>query len=500
MKRSLLMGWLSTTLALVALAACGRSSENSTQPATQTAANLSSPLIIYVAAGLKAPMEKIAADYEKEIGQRVQVQFGGSNTLLANIAIAKTGDLFVPADDSFVEMAREKDLIAEVLPIATMQAVVAVPKGNPKNIASWADLTRQDMRLSLANPGAAAISAVTKKALGEKWTTLWDRKLVEKPTVTEIATDVAVGAVDAGIVWDITVQQFNNKLDAVQLEDLKDARGQVKATILKSSKQATNALRFARFVAARDRGLLHFEQAGFKVAEGDKWARTPELKFLAGAMLRPAVDATITQFEQREGVRISRVYNGCGILVAQMKAGDKPDAYFACEPRFMKEVADMFLDATDISTNQLVIAVPKGNPKNIKTLNDLGKPGIKLGVGHEQQCALGAITKDTLIEGKVYNKVRANVVVESPTGDLLVNQLVTGSLDAAIVYVSNTAYLQDKLEAYAVGIPCAVVAQPIAVRKGSDHKQLMARLLTRIKQEESRETFEALGFGWQVKK
>ncbi len=34
-------------------------------------------------------------------------------------------------------------------------------------------------------------------------------------------------------------------------------------------------------------------------------------------MLRPAIEETIQAFEQREGVRVIRIYNGCGILVGR---------------------------------------------------------------------------------------------------------------------------------------------------------------------------------------
>ena len=55
-------------------------------------------LLVYCAAGIKAPVEAIALAYEKEFGVKVQLQYGGSGTLLSNLRVAKTGDLFVAAD------------------------------------------------------------------------------------------------------------------------------------------------------------------------------------------------------------------------------------------------------------------------------------------------------------------------------------------------------------------------------------------------------------------
>jgi molybdenum ABC transporter molybdate-binding protein len=459
------------------------------------------PLTVYCAAGLKAPVDAIAREYEQEFGVPIRLQYGGSNTLLANLEISHVGDLYLPADGSYIEMARGKDLLAEVIPVARMQTVLAVPKGNPKQIDSIDDLTSGDLRLAQANPDAAAVGKLTREALiaSGHWDEINRRTKVFKPTVNDVAADVKVGTVDASFVWDITVEQMQPALEAVRLPELKDAVAEVQMTVLKTSQQPTAALRFARYLSARDKGQEVFRKHGFQASEGDAWAVEPQLRMFAGAMVRPAVDETITAFEEREGVKVTRVYNGCGILVAQMRAGEVPDGYFACDKSFMNQVHDLFLDSSDVSTNQLVILVHKGNPHEIKSLADLGKPGIKIGVGHEQQCALGVITQETLRQSSLQSQVMKNVAVQSPTGDMLVNQLRTGSLDAAVVYISNATYAGDAVEAIAItGIPCSVAVQPIAVGKASQHKQLMGRLLERIKSVESKDRFESFGFSWQV--
>jgi ABC-type molybdate transport system substrate-binding protein len=171
--------------------------------------------------------------------------------------------------------------------------------------------------------------------------------------------------------------------------------------------------------------------------------------------------------------------------------------YFACDQSFMTEVTDLFLDAVAVSTNQLVILVHKGNVHGIKSLRDLGKPGLKIGVGHEKQCALGVLTQKTLEEGKLKDPVMKNVQVQLPTGDMLVNQLRVKALDAIIAYVSNATGFHNELEAIAIDIPCAVAVQPIAVGKHSKYPQLAGRLLATIRSQESRAQFLANGFQWQ---
>jgi ABC-type molybdate transport system substrate-binding protein len=271
----------------------------------------------------------------------------------------------------------------------------------------------------------------------------------------------------------------------------------VEVAVLKSTRQPKQANHFARYLAARDKGLVRYREFGFQAVEGDKWQETPEITIYAGSMLRPAIEDTITKFEEREGVRVTRVYNGCGILVAQMKAGQVPDAYFACDSEFMNQVSGLFPSPLDISKNELVILVKKGNPDGIRSLRDLTKEGLRVGIGHEKQCAMGWLTQRTFDETGYKTELMKNVAVQTPTGDMLVNQMITGSLDAAVAYLSNAAGAADKLDAIRIqGIPCSVATQPFAVAKDSANKQLVTRLLAAIRDEQSQERFTSEGFTW----
>ncbi|MCU0873189.1 MAG: substrate-binding domain-containing protein, partial [Pirellulaceae bacterium] len=65
-------------------------------------------LSLYCAAGLRFPVEQLAQQYEGEYGIRVEIQFGGSDTLLNQIEVNKfdTGDLYLAADDWYTDEAR----------------------------------------------------------------------------------------------------------------------------------------------------------------------------------------------------------------------------------------------------------------------------------------------------------------------------------------------------------------------------------------------------------
>ncbi|MFQ3649342.1 MAG: molybdate ABC transporter substrate-binding protein [Gemmataceae bacterium] len=454
-------------------------------------------LVVFCAAGIKAPIAALAETYQKSYGVEIQLQYGGSNTLLSQLQVAPLADLYIPADESYVAQAREKKLIAEVLPLASMKPVLVVSPGNPKKIANLADLLTRDVKISQATPDAAAVGKVVAehlKASGQ-WDRFAQRISVQKPTVNDVATDVQLAAADAGFVWDVTVKQMP-ELTVIPAGQLPSVN--LSACIVRESKQPTAALRFARYLASADKGNPVFSEHGYTPIPGDTWAETPELKLFAGSMLRPATEKIIEAFEKREGCIVTRVYNGCGILVGQMRVDQNvPDAYFACDREFMEQVSDLFDAGTTISANQLVILVHKGNPHHIKKLGDLGKPGLRVGIGHEKQCAMGVLTQRTLAEDKTTSLVMKNVTVQSPTGDMLVNQMLTGSLDAVVAYITNAAGHADKLEAIPINIPCAFAEQPYAVGKKSTHRYLAARLLDAIRADESRVIFEKNGFTWK---
>jgi len=458
------------------------------------------PLVLFCAASNRTVIDSIRIQYEREFNRSIQIQYGPSQTLLSSIEVSGAGDLFLPADDSYIELGNQKGLLSEVIPLASMRGVVAVRRGNPKGVRDFSDLLRSDVRLVQSSPDSSAIGKRTKICLVENdhWDRLNAATTAFRTTVTDIANDLVVGAADAGIVYDAVLHSYSD-LESIELPQLGAVVSQVSLGVISSSKRPQAALHFARYIAARDRGLTHYAKHGFSVSTGDVWSEVPELSIFAGSMLRPVIEDTLSDFEHREGVKVTRVYNGCGILVAQMRAGQIPDAYFACDREFMNQVPDLFSKPIDISMNELVILVQKGNPRGVSSLRDLARKGLRVGVGHEKQCAMGWLTRNTLREGGVLEEVMENVTVQSPTGDMLVNQLRTGSLDAAVVYLSNAAGAADYLDAIRIqGLVCALATQPYAVANGSPNARMAERLFQRLCSEESRSIFEAEGFRWSA--
>lgn len=459
-------------------------------------------LIMLCAAGIKNPVTKIAEQYEEEYGVSVRLQFGGSGTLLSNLEIAGA-DIYLAADSSYTNQAKEKGLIAETIPVAWMKGGYGVSKGNPKKITSLADLRKEGVRVGIGNPEAASVGRFTRKILSKHGAWEGLEPAVTFPTVNELANALKLGTIDVAILWDAVAAQYP-EIDFVSLPEFDAEKKDVTIAVATSSKAPTAALRFCRYLAARDKGLPVFEEEGFEVTAGDLWVEKPEILLFSGAMLRPAIQETIKAFEEREGVSIQPVYNGCGILVSQMKAGEKPDGYFSCDLKFMTMVSDQFGESTVVSANEMVILTEKGNPKGVTSLEKLTVPGIELGLSHPEKSALGFLTKELLVGEGLHQKIidAGNLKMESPTGDFLVNQIKAGSLDAVIVYRSNAlaaASTAEDFEIVDIKRPGAIATQPYAVGKESDHPQLMNRFLEACISASGKKDFLQYGFRWELK-
>ncbi len=457
-------------------------------------------LFFYCAAGLKPAVSEIADEYSKKYNVDVLLQYGGSGTLLSNIRVAQRGDLYLAGDESYMEQAREHQLIDETAPVAYLTPVIVVRKGNPKNIRTVQDLLRPEIKVSLANPAATSIGRLTKEMLQQsgQWQKLREHVTVLKPTVNDIANDVKIGSVDAGIVWDATGNQVP-ELQNIAVPEFNKCIKQVTIAVLKSTENPTASLRFMRYLTARDKGLQVFEKFGYKPIDGDVWEETPELLFYSGGVNRVAVEKAIRAFEEREGVRVTTVYNGCGILVSQIKAGQKPDAYLTCDTSFMRQVEDRFTEIENVSSTAIVILADKENRHHIRSLQDLTQAGLKIGVCNPRQSALGELTANLLKRHRLYEAVMKNVRSQTPTADLLVNQMRAGALDAAIVYLANTSQVKDKLTIIPIETGDATATQNFGLGVNSRHKYLMRRLFQFITSDSSQKNYRAHGFEWEYK-
>jgi molybdate transport system substrate-binding protein len=223
-------------------------------------------LVVYCGAGVRAPVDAAARDYERDFGVTIVFRYGSSQTLVAQAELSKTGDLILPGDDAFIELAREKGLIDQSVPLARMQPVLAVAKGNPKRLRRLEDLTQPHVRLAQPAPEATATGRLVREALERSgdWERVQASTTVFKGTVNDVANDIKVGSVDAGFIWDALLTQYP-ELESVAIPELSEANALVSIGTLKCSLHPIEAKHFMRL----------FKENGFQPVNGEPRAEGP---------------------------------------------------------------------------------------------------------------------------------------------------------------------------------------------------------------------------------
>jgi molybdate transport system substrate-binding protein len=225
-------------------------------------------LLLYCAAGVQPPVSEAIREYESANPVTVQMIPGGSGTLLSEIRVAG-GDLFVAADRQYLQTARESNLVGEIFPIATQMPVIVVPKGNPRRIRGPSDLLQNGVRLSLGDPKMAAIGKVVEGLMkkDDLWKRLWQKSVIHRETVNQVANDVKLTAADAGIVWDATAMQYPT-LEIVRVDSFEHSKNEIAVGLITASKHPEAARRFAEYLTAPDKGLAIFKKYGYAVVAG----------------------------------------------------------------------------------------------------------------------------------------------------------------------------------------------------------------------------------------
>jgi molybdate transport system substrate-binding protein len=154
---------------------------------------------------------------------------------------------------------------------------------------------------------------------------------------------------------------------------------------------------------------------------------------LAAASLTESFTKIETLYEQRNpSSEVTLSFGGSSGLAQQILAGAPADVFAAASPATMKTVTDAgAATGTPVTfvRNQLVIAVPKGNPKKLTTLSALTGAGIKVALCAEQVPCGAAAQKALTAAG-----VRLTPVTQEQDVKAALAKVKLGEVDAALVY------------------------------------------------------------------
>lgn len=183
---------------------------------------------------------------------------------------------------------------------------------------------------------------------------------------------------------------------------------------------------------------------------------TGRLTVFAAASLTEAFTAIGEEFTAANpGVRVSFSFAGSSTLATQLNQGAPADVFASAAPANMTTVVEAGNVAgapVVFARNQLVIAVPEGNPDRVTGLADLARPGMKVAL-----CATpvpcGAAARQALDAAGV----RLTPVTLERDVKAALAKVRIGEVDAALVYRTDVPAADDEVDG--IEFPEAVAAR-----------------------------------------
>ena len=218
-----------------------------------------------------------------------------------------------------------------------------------------------------------------------------------------------------------------------------------------------------------------------------------ELLLYCGAGIRPPVEQMVEVFGREHGVKVITDYAGSEVLLSKIELTRKGDLYMPGDKSYVDQAEQegMILSQKSVCYFVPTILVQKGNPKNIRGLQDLLKAGLKLGLGDAKACAIGRKTKQIFAKNDIaWEDIEKNLVFQSMTVNELGMQIKADSLDAVIIWDAVAKYYRDDGTEIPIPVEQNVISTvDIGVLTFSENRSLAEKFVQFAASERGRDIF-----------
>ncbi len=448
---------------------------------------------IFVPCGLAGPYGDLARMFQKQNPEiRFRPNVTGIIALLNQLEAGATPDIFLALGTFELTKLAEQDKFVEgsIVKCARIPLAVVVPKRNPAGIKRLEDLASPKVKRVITYPFKLSGGRGARQAL--EAAKIWDavNPKIFTPQVPDQAKQLLKkGQADAGILYRTCLMEsyipdqppvIEHDLIAVQTipQNLYEPI-YAAAVLVKGGKNLDAARKFLKFLQtpqARQVWIKWGFEPVEEAAKPSKLSSKTPLFIYAGAAFRPPLEEMGKEFERRYGVPVRFNFTGSNCLLAQIILSQQGDLFLPGEEFYVRQAQKRgyVLKSDVIGYFVPVIMVRKGNPKGIKSLKDLAKPGVRVGLGDPKTCAIGEISEAILRKNGLTESVHKNVVLRTAMAPELGNILRLGGIDACINWdaIANYPWVRPAVEVITIPPEQNVItANPLAILKTTKNRQ-----------------------------
>ncbi|QDU68118.1 molybdate ABC transporter substrate-binding protein [Engelhardtia mirabilis] len=211
--------------------------------------------VVFASASLAAPFDELARAFERaQPGHEVRLNTAGTPQLVLQAREGARVDVFASADaQSLVSLLGPHDDEIDPIDFALNRMAIAVAAGNPRGIKGLSDLERDDLLVALCGPavpaGRYARSLLEAAAVQV-------RSSSDEPSVRALVSKVALGELDAGLVYASDLVGTDAAVEAVTIPTPQNVVARYPVAILARGEREGRARAFVDFLLSEAGGAI----------------------------------------------------------------------------------------------------------------------------------------------------------------------------------------------------------------------------------------------------
>jgi len=222
----------------------------------QNAQSSSNRPLIFAGAASKPATEEAVKIFQEKTGIPVDVIFGGSGFVLSQMKLTRKGDLYFPGSSDFMEIAKKDGFVfpeTEKI-IVYLVPAINVQKGNPKGIHSLKDLTKDGIRVAIANPEMVCVGTYAVEIIEKNLSPIEKEKFKKNlvnytESCEKTANAISLRAVDAVLGWRVFQYWDPERIETIYLKPEEVSRiGYIPIAISKFTQDKILAQKFIDFL------------------------------------------------------------------------------------------------------------------------------------------------------------------------------------------------------------------------------------------------------------